>query len=306
VSILEQLEWFDWPILVVGIGTIVALILQRNAVKAHWSGGVAAAQERPVRMIDPLMGIFIFLLGNMILSLVAILIDPSIQAPAEGQVGLTKDQTALFSLLSLPAWAGVAVALICFPLYRSAVPSIRYQASEENIEGEVLPNIDSYYSLNLNRIVPSFIIAVLAFSVILPLCVITSELWSMMLTSLNITTDSQQVVKQMLEHRATPVFYAMAFHAVILVPFVEESVFRGMLLPLLLKGNNAWFAIFVVAVFFASIHMNVFSFAPLLVLAMMLGAVYIYAKSLWAPVFLHMLFNGYTVMIMIKHGAESA
>ena len=85
----------------------------------------------------------------------------------------------------------------------------------------------------------------------------------------------------------------------IMAPVAEEMLFRGILLPLLMKCLGAGPAIILSSALFALIHLHVPSFFPLFVLATGLALAYIYTGSLWAPIMMHALFNGMNLSLLL-------
>jgi len=139
------------------------------------------------------------------------------------------------------------------------------------------------------------------------------------------------------EHGVPRGFKELAFvSAVLIAPFAEELMFRGVLQTALGRlftrrrppppqteplpagatepsesgppiltyatpprhwlpdppAGARWIAIIVTAAIFASIHSPAFIIPPIFLLAIGLGYVYERTGTLWAPIFMHMLFNG--------------
>jgi len=80
---------------------------------------------------------------------------------------------------------------------------------------------------------------------------------------------------------------------VILAPLVEEVIFRGVVMKRLLdRGVRFPYAIAIPALIFGVIHMNVVQGIYAFVLGIILGLVYYWTKTLWAPILMHLIFNG--------------
>lgn len=98
---------------------------------------------------------------------------------------------------------------------------------------------------------------------------------------------------------------AFALLAVVVVPFLEEVLFRGFLQPLLVQNLGDRGGVAVTALVFAAIHLNLFAFVPLLALALVLGAVMLRTQRLVATWFLHGLHNGVTILlVLVAHWAQ--
>lgn len=117
----------------------------------------------------------------------------------------------------------------------------------------------------------------------------------------------QVAVKQLkMTMNNTPLFLAMIFVVAILVPFMEEYLFRGLLQNVLKRHFGRVWAIILTAIIFAMVH-----FAPsqggtgnfqlvlsLLALAGFLGFVYERERTLWASITLHATFNTINILVI--------
>ncbi len=116
----------------------------------------------------------------------------------------------------------------------------------------------------------------------------------------------QVAVQNLSDTRQFPlVFSLMIFAIVILVPLVEEILFRGFLQSWLRELVGRKSAIFLVAIFFALVHFapsqgrgNLELILSLFVLSCFLGFIYERERTLFAPLALHMTFNGISVIVL--------
>lgn len=102
--------------------------------------------------------------------------------------------------------------------------------------------------------------------------------------------------------RGQPVFGDMALAAVLAVvaaPLTEELLFRGYLYGVLKKYGGRVVAILVSSALFAASHPNLSAFPSLFLLAIAFVLAYEWTGSLWAPIVMHMLFNSFTVAVVI-------
>ncbi len=95
------------------------------------------------------------------------------------------------------------------------------------------------------------------------------------------------------------VLIMMAFTAVIVAPFCEEVVFRGYIYPALKRFSGPWIGALVSALFFSAAHGSVATLAPLFIFGLALVFLYEWTGSIWAPISVHFLFNGATVVIQL-------
>jgi membrane protease YdiL (CAAX protease family) len=84
---------------------------------------------------------------------------------------------------------------------------------------------------------------------------------------------------------------ALGAAAVLLAPLAEEVLFRGILYPAIKQTGHPRLAFWGTSLLFAAVHMNVVTFVPLTVLALVLTALYERTNNLLAPIMAHVLFN---------------
>lgn len=84
---------------------------------------------------------------------------------------------------------------------------------------------------------------------------------------------------------------ALAVVAMVLAPIAEELLFRGILYPAIKRGGFPRLALWGTSLLFALIHMNLITFVPLLLFALMLALLYERTGNLLAPLTAHALFN---------------
>jgi uncharacterized protein len=117
----------------------------------------------------------------------------------------------------------------------------------------------------------------------------------------------QVAVKHLKQAMGNPyLFGLMVFAVIILVPCLEELLFRGFFQNLLKRYFNRSWAMVLSAIVFSLAHFsysqktgNFQLILSLFVLAFFLGFLYERERTLWAPMSLHMAFNGYNVLIMV-------
>lgn len=78
---------------------------------------------------------------------------------------------------------------------------------------------------------------------------------------------------------------------VVVAPFAEEVVFRGVLFSAFRESWGMWPAIFGSAAVFSAVHVNLYSFVPLFLLGVGLGWLFAESRSLWVSVTAHATFN---------------
>jgi membrane protease YdiL (CAAX protease family) len=91
--------------------------------------------------------------------------------------------------------------------------------------------------------------------------------------------------------------------AVLLAPVAEEVLFRGILYPAVKQTGHSRLALWGTSLLFAAVHMNLVTFVPLAVLALLLTALYERTNNLLAPIMAHVLFNAlnFAMLLMLQH-----
>ena len=78
---------------------------------------------------------------------------------------------------------------------------------------------------------------------------------------------------------------------VVLAPFIEEIIFRGVFLPTLDMMMPLWVAVAVTAMIFAVYHASLWAFIPHVVLGLATGYLAVECRTLWPAIILHALYN---------------
>lgn len=87
--------------------------------------------------------------------------------------------------------------------------------------------------------------------------------------------------------------------AVVMAPVVEETLFRGLLLPALGTRLPFWTAAIISGILFALLHGMAFVMLPITILGVALAFIMRRSRNLLAPVVAHALQNGYVTMITL-------
>lgn len=96
-------------------------------------------------------------------------------------------------------------------------------------------------------------------------------------------------------------YYPLALFIFAMVPaFVEELVFRGLLMRYLNETSNGnfHFAVIVSSLLFAGFHWQPWNILPMVGLAILFGYVYHYSKDIRYSMLMHFLYNGVQVTLM--------
>ena len=77
----------------------------------------------------------------------------------------------------------------------------------------------------------------------------------------------------------------------VLIPVIEELIFRGIILGEFLSTMNADIAVFLSALIFGTMHMQPVQIGYALACGLILGYVYLYSNSLYLSIVIHIIFN---------------
>lgn len=85
-----------------------------------------------------------------------------------------------------------------------------------------------------------------------------------------------------------------------LIPAIgEEMIFRGLILPILRRWtNSANWAVWISAILFSFMHLQFYGFLPRLILGALLGYLFVWSRSLWAPIIAHFTNNALAVAVI--------
>ena len=85
----------------------------------------------------------------------------------------------------------------------------------------------------------------------------------------------------------------LGFLAIVVIgPLMEELLFRGLILYELDKHINTYIAIIIQAVLFGLVHLNFYQLTYTVLIGIILGLAYVWLKSIWAPIIIHVVNNG--------------
>jgi len=98
-------------------------------------------------------------------------------------------------------------------------------------------------------------------------------------------------------------FWGTFIKVVIIAPFVEESIFRGIIMHGFMRNYPAVIAVFVSALFFALFHLNPWQFSATFLLGLLLGTIMVITRNIFACMAGHAI-NNFLVLISIKYWSE--
>ncbi|MEE9393639.1 MAG: type II CAAX endopeptidase family protein [Planctomycetota bacterium] len=100
----------------------------------------------------------------------------------------------------------------------------------------------------------------------------------------------QNSAQQLLDSESTGLSVVMFATLVLITPFFEEVVFRGLIQGGLRRANEGGLSIFIASLLFMLVHEREL-WPQVLLLGAVLGIVYEITRTLWVPIAVHMLHN---------------
>lgn len=150
----------------------------------------------------------------------------------------------------------------------------------------------------------SFTLAIPQFIRYLPIIWIVSFVWSKLLTELQqfgiIDEFPPQELIKLFTNGGDPwAITLLAVIAIVLAPIVEELIFRGGIYRFLKSQSTVLLAQIISSALFATMHSNLMSFLPLVVVGIILARVYERSGSILVPMCFHACFNGFSLLMLL-------
>lgn len=156
------------------------------------------------------------------------------------------------------------------------------------------------------RLGRTLFLAIVMTIVMLPIALSLTELSAKIMRQFEVPLAPQEAVRVMQSAGSRLDLFFHGLATIILAPFVEELVFRGIIYPTIKQSGHPTFALWGTSFFFALVHANMMILLPLTVLAIILTFLYETTRNLLAPIVTHSLFNAanfaYLVYQRIEHG----
>ena len=152
-----------------------------------------------------------------------------------------------------------------------------------------------------------FLLGTLSGLFVLPAAGLLQQLTAIVFNAFHRQPHEQEAVRLIRETIAQPgpdaisvaqqVFFALA--VIVIAPVAEELFFRGILYASIRQAGYPRAALWGSSILFAMTHFNLLSFAPLVLLAIILARLYEETDNLLTPMLTHSLFNGANFIFML-------
>lgn len=164
-----------------------------------------------------------------------------------------------------------------------------------------------HYAGRLNRndltLGRSFLKAVPLFIMFLPVVWIATLLWSNVLSGLEAAGviegyAPQELITLFQNGGDAFAIVVLVLMAVIVAPLVEEIIFRGCIYRFLKSQTTMLGAQIISGMVFASLHANLLSFVPLVVVGILLAHIYEKTGNLTVAIWFHAFFNAFSLLML--------
>jgi membrane protease YdiL (CAAX protease family) len=141
------------------------------------------------------------------------------------------------------------------------------------------------------RLGRSLLLAILVAMAVLPIAWSLGQLSARIMTGLHFQPVVQSPVQILQAGSNLPLKLTIGLIAIVVAPFVEELVFRGLVYPTLKQQGFPRLALWGTSLLFAAVHENAMIFLPLTFLAVILTLLYESTENLLTSILTHSLFN---------------
>ena len=155
------------------------------------------------------------------------------------------------------------------------------------------------FGLNPKTILKDFVAALLNMLAMMPVILvilILTILAGKLITGPEFVIPRHRELNEIMAYPQWQVRAIIIVTAICVIPFIEEMLFRGMLQTLLRSyTGKPWRAIIIASLVFAIFHENPQHWPALFTFGLVLGYAYEKSGSLFRPIFLHLIFNAFSV-----------
>ena len=145
-----------------------------------------------------------------------------------------------------------------------------------------------------------FVSGVVTFLISLPIILVLSLTWRLLLRLVGLPTERQELVDLFARPDSSLILGVLIILATIVAPIGEELAFRAGFFRFLRTRVSRWLALLAPAVLFAVVHGNFAGFAPLLALAVIFSLAYERTGQIGTSIVAHALFNLNTIMLVFS------
>jgi len=204
-------------------------------------------------------------------------------------------------LPNLPDWHSAIlnnlILCICALAIMAAVIFLARRSFTRRLKG---------FGLNLRTVGKDFFVAVLNLVSVWPLVLLMILLtltFGRVICGPDFQLQRHEELEMIKVHSQLAVRLSIFVTAVLIMPVLEEMLFRGLFQTMLRSFlQSPWLSILISSALFAMIHSDAGHWPALFALAMCLGYAYEKSGSLFRPIFIHLLFNAVSVTATLYSG----
>jgi membrane protease YdiL (CAAX protease family) len=136
------------------------------------------------------------------------------------------------------------------------------------------------------------------FLVAMPVVVAVGLGWQALLKARGLPVEQQDIVGRLVAAKSPALLVCMILLATVVAPVTEELIFRAGFFRFLRTRLPRWAALLLPACFFAALHQNLASFAPLVALGIVFSLAYERTGRIGTSMVAHGLFNAHTIALI--------
>jgi hypothetical protein len=158
-----------------------------------------------------------------------------------------------------------------------------------------------FLGLSSPRLKTALALAVVVGISVVPMALALNKLMAWLMSLIQMEAVDQPTIKvlKVTVGMGQRIFFGIT--AIVVAPVVEESLFRGILYPMIKQRGSAMLALSSTSLLFGAIHGNVMTFVPLTFFAVVVTLLYEKTDTLLAPIVSHAVFNTVNFVIFILY-----
>lgn len=290
-SVLED------PLSIFSTASLLTFLVTFIAVKAGFYRSLSAPDYRSIPTFGNLLFVFLaYLTFHMILFPIGVYLALSVYSQTWITLPWNISEETQMWINGLSLWMSIPVLwLLCRVFQPSALKSVIKNDTVETVKE---------WAYNISLGVVTWLVC---YPVVFLINLILAEVLENFFNPPQTDQVAVKLLKMTFNDPAQLAFYMFAI--VLIVPVVEEFIFRGIFQRWLSPKLGPWVGVIISSLGFSALHYsssqgiyNLELLPSLFVLSCYLGYLYERQRSLWAPIGLHMTFNLISASMLIYQG----
>ena len=135
---------------------------------------------------------------------------------------------------------------------------------------------------------------------VIPIIAFCSLVYMKLLEHLHYPIDGQDIIQLLADPQQPAWLHVyLGVLAIVVAPLIEELIFRGIALTILVKHLKLMPSVYLVSLVFAAMHFHPASIMALFILAVAFSLAYLYSGSIAVPMVMHTLFNATSLIAVL-------